>query len=141
MNRKGISPVIATVLLIAVTMTIAGLMSVWATGFVNQKMDEVKNQTTISCSGSISVDAMVIGGKGYAIVTVDTSTAPLTSWTGYIFYDDPSKNENAGLTNASVTLTTGNVNTFNFTNSSSTPRRLKVTAGNCPVATRIVDIK
>ncbi len=35
---KGISPLVATVLLIVTTMTIAGILGVWATGFVRQTL-------------------------------------------------------------------------------------------------------
>lgn len=144
MRKKGISPLIATVLLIALTMAIAGVMSTWATVFVKNQIEKAEqasaNQTTITCSGSIAVNALVMAGKGYAIVTVDATPIPLSDWTGYVFYDDPSKNEDAQIANASVSLTTGQVHTFNFTNSSAFPRRLKLTAGNCPLASRTVDI-
>jgi len=44
----GISPLVAAVLLIAVTMTIAGLLAYWATGFVRTSLPET-NTTEAEC--------------------------------------------------------------------------------------------
>jgi flagellin-like protein len=42
---KGISPLVATVLLIAVTMTIAGMLAYWASSFVKTQTTQFENQT------------------------------------------------------------------------------------------------
>lgn len=44
----GISPLVAAVLLIAVTMTIAGILAYWATSFVRTSLPET-NQTEAEC--------------------------------------------------------------------------------------------
>lgn len=44
----GISPLVAAVLLIAVTMTIAALLTYWATGFVKTSLPET-NETEAEC--------------------------------------------------------------------------------------------
>ncbi len=44
----GISPLVAAVLLIAVTMTIAGLLAYWATSFVRTSLPET-NRTEAEC--------------------------------------------------------------------------------------------
>lgn len=38
--RKAVSPLVAAVLLIAVTMTIAAILSMWATGFITERTKE-----------------------------------------------------------------------------------------------------
>lgn len=38
--RKGVSPLVAAVLLIAVTMTLAAMLSYWASGFVRSRTEE-----------------------------------------------------------------------------------------------------
>ncbi len=48
MSKKGISPLVAAVLLIAVTMTIAGLLAYWAASFVRTSLPET-NETTAKC--------------------------------------------------------------------------------------------
>jgi flagellin-like protein len=42
---KGISPLVAAVLLIAVTMTIAGMLAYWASSFVRTQTEQFENQT------------------------------------------------------------------------------------------------
>jgi len=48
---KGISPLVAAVLLIAATMSIAGILAYWASSFVRSSLPEV-NRTDVECSGS-----------------------------------------------------------------------------------------
>ena len=43
--KKGISPLVAAVLLIAVTMTIAGMLAYWASSFVRTQTETFENQT------------------------------------------------------------------------------------------------
>lgn len=43
--KKGISPLVAAVLLIAVTMTIAGMLAYWASSFVRTQTEMFENQT------------------------------------------------------------------------------------------------
>ncbi len=45
---KGISPIVAAVLLIAITMTIAGVLAYWSSTFVEKGLP-VENQTTADC--------------------------------------------------------------------------------------------
>ena len=45
---KAVSPLVAAVLLIAVTMTIAGMLAYWASGFVRQHTETFSNQSIVS---------------------------------------------------------------------------------------------
>ncbi|MEM7821584.1 MAG: archaellin/type IV pilin N-terminal domain-containing protein [Candidatus Aenigmatarchaeota archaeon] len=45
MKNKAISPLVAAVLLIAVTMTVAGMLAYWASSFVRERTKEWENQT------------------------------------------------------------------------------------------------
>lgn len=48
--KKGISPIVAAVLLIAITMAIAGILSFWAGSFVQRNIEEGENTTSeLSC--------------------------------------------------------------------------------------------
>lgn len=49
MSSMGISPLVASVLLIAITMTIAGVLAYWSTSFVRTSLPEV-NATTSECT-------------------------------------------------------------------------------------------
>jgi flagellin-like protein len=46
--RKGISPLVASVLLIAATMSIAGILAYWASSFVSKQTETFENQTVTS---------------------------------------------------------------------------------------------
>jgi flagellin-like protein len=46
---KGISPLVAAVLLIATTMSIAGILTYWATGFVRSRLGAIENASAADC--------------------------------------------------------------------------------------------
>jgi flagellin-like protein len=46
--KKGVSPLVAAVLLIAATMSIAGILAYWTSGFVKTTLPDV-NQTQMEC--------------------------------------------------------------------------------------------
>jgi flagellin-like protein len=48
MRSKAVSPLVAAVLLIAVTMTIAGMLAYWASGFVRLQTETFSNQSIVS---------------------------------------------------------------------------------------------
>lgn len=53
MKRKGVSPLIAAVLLIAFTMALTALLTAWVTQFTKTQQDESEQyQQKIECSGS-----------------------------------------------------------------------------------------
>ena len=47
-NMKGISPIVASVLLIAITMTIAGVLAFWSSTFVSQALP-IENASISQC--------------------------------------------------------------------------------------------
>ncbi len=58
---KGISPFIAVILLIAFTVAVAGIVSVWLTGYTRTTSDIVSNQSTteIKCNyGGVSLKSL-----------------------------------------------------------------------------------
>jgi len=42
-KKKGLSPIIAAVILIAATMTVAGILAFWTTGFVKTRLTEAES--------------------------------------------------------------------------------------------------
>jgi flagellin-like protein len=140
---KGISPLIATVLLIAFTMAIAGIMATWATTFVQTKITETENQSQAICAGAnIRVsDAKLNANTSQGTVIVENlGTAPLTDFKGYVFYNDATQNHDANLSNSTIVLNKGDTFTFTWQNRSANPVKLKITATNCPTATMTVPI-
>jgi flagellin-like protein len=55
---KGISPMIAVVLLIAFTVALGGVLSVWLTGLTTTQTQQVTNQSSsqVKCSPSLQID-------------------------------------------------------------------------------------
>ncbi|MCD6435199.1 MAG: hypothetical protein J7L15_02245 [Clostridiales bacterium] len=143
MNMKGISPLIAAVLLIAVTMTIAGIMASWASSFVKTQIRTAQNQSEAMCFGAqiILSNAKIIDNVGYFTIENPSSTS-LKDFRGYLFYDNPSYNEPIDTTKsycqqdsttlANLTLKPGDVHTFNFTFSHNYPKKIRITPANCP---------
>lgn len=140
---RGISPLIATVLLIAFTMAIAGIMATWATSFVQTKITETKNQSQAICAGAnLRVSDAVLNKttKKGTVIVENLGTAMLTDFKGYVFYTDATKNHDANLSNASVKLYAGDTYTFTWTAKYDNPIKLKITASNCPIATQTVTV-
>jgi len=56
MNKRGITPLIATVLLIGFTVALAAVVMTWALGFVNDTTSKTKTQTenTLICASDLS---------------------------------------------------------------------------------------
>jgi len=85
MLRKGISPLIAAVLLIAFTMAIAGILAIWARSFALER------------TGEISLQEKCIGALTVSNVNFDESTGILT----FTIRND----RNINLTNMRVDIT------------------------------------
>ncbi|MEI6058971.1 MAG: archaellin/type IV pilin N-terminal domain-containing protein [archaeon] len=49
-NKRGISPVIATVLLIALTIVLAGIVFLWARGFVSEQIEKSGKSVDSLCN-------------------------------------------------------------------------------------------
>lgn len=63
---KGISPLIATVLLVAFTVGVAGIISLWLTGFTKQQTETIGSQAEVSivCSyGGINLRNLKFGNN------------------------------------------------------------------------------
>lgn len=61
-EKKGISPVVATVLLIAIVLTIALIIFIWFRGFVSDKGQKFGESVDIVCE-DVSFDASYSGGE------------------------------------------------------------------------------
>ena len=89
MEKKGISSLISTVLVLSVTVTVAGLFSGWAPGLVNDVTDDVNNQTSerLNCNegGVEIVSAKYYTGENTTAVvrntgTIDLENIRLSAW-------------------------------------------------------------
>jgi len=127
---KGISPLIAAVLLIAFTMAIAGIMATWATTFSQQRLGSAQ------CALALSVEGLKFED---GIITValrnNNNKINLTGLVGSVSYSDMTKNKdyilkdyNASDPFAPLMGTTAVINTTDTTK----PESIRVVASNCP---------
>ena len=64
-EKKGLSPVVATVLLIALVMVLASIVFLWAKGFVTEQIQKFNEPVENACS-SVDFEAEVISSQsGY----------------------------------------------------------------------------
>lgn len=94
MNFKGISPLVATVLLIGVTMAVAGLLAVFGQNLVSEKLSESLEEPVASeCGfGSFVIDACSYDPDNQRITFIlsNIGTVDLTNVTAYVKYPDNS---------------------------------------------------
>ncbi len=88
---KGISPLVAVVLLIAITVAVGGILSIWLSGYTTRMTETVGSQTEaieaqIKCAQSI-LEPNVIYGNNWTYVTVfyKTGTEDLYNFTITVF--------------------------------------------------------
>lgn len=89
---KAVSPLVAAVLLIAVTMTIAGMLAYWASGFVRQQTEAFSNQSIVS--GCTYADFRVYScsyntsAQRVNIILENIRSFELKNLTAFIVYDE-----------------------------------------------------
>ena len=92
--QKGISPLVATVLLIAVTMTIAAIIAYWASSFTRSSLPSENRTTSMeSCAGAdfnIYYQTYNSTTKNLVIVLQNTGSASLTITNITFIYPDGS---------------------------------------------------
>ena len=96
MVMKGISPLIAAVLLIAVTMTIAGVLAYWASTFVQSGLQTSSNQTVATeCQfGRFLIDACNYDSANSKMTFIldNIGTVGLSNITVLVVYPDNTLN-------------------------------------------------
>lgn len=76
MGRKGVSPIIATVMLIALAFALAVIIFLWAKGFLAEKTQKLGEPAEYSCE-RISFEAEAITGENGGISMVNRGNVPL----------------------------------------------------------------
>ena len=128
---KGISPLIAAVLLVAFTMAIAGIMAAWATQFSVGKLGPSECALALAI-----VDKNFEGTTISVAMTNRNEKLNLTDIRATIIYENLTsktyqlKNYGADANVAPLSSTTAIVDT----NSTVKPKTIEVVAGNCPNA-------
>ena len=80
MNKKGISPLIATILLIGSTIVIASLLILWWSGTVEDTIQKegIANKGKTLCIGEVGID--VVSCDNTKVTVMNTGSAPITAF-------------------------------------------------------------
>jgi flagellin-like protein len=143
-NAKGISPLIAAVLLIAFTMAIAGIMATWATTFSRERLVGASEEA--ECIGALDISTLAFSNGTISVKIRNLSDKiNLTSIKATIEYSDVVRNK-ADIAisdyNATDPLAPGGTTFFIFNTGDPTkPRTLEVIAGNCQKQSSILTFR
>jgi flagellin-like protein len=115
--RKGISPLVASVLLIAATMSIAGILAYWASSFVSKQTETFENQTlTSECNYAgfnIWQCSYNSSSRKLTIVLENTRDVTLKNLNVFIFYSNSTVSPPISLND---TLTANQFKSFSLEN-------------------------
>ncbi|MCJ7450243.1 MAG: hypothetical protein MUP58_00710 [Candidatus Nanohaloarchaeota archaeon QJJ-9] len=133
MKRKGISPLIAAVLLIAFTMAVAAILTAWVTQFTQDTTGAVGNESerVIQCSyAGLSIYDAVNDSGNLTVSVANTGTQDMSNVSITAFMEDGS------LTNTYMgALPTGGVQEITLTDLSGTLSSVRATSTDCPGVT------
>jgi flagellin-like protein len=141
-KRKGISPLIASVLLIAFTMAIAGIMATWATTFTRQKMD-VSSQDA-ECIGAIDLGSVEFDNTTLSLKIRNVALINLTNVKAYVEYTNKADSKQYALKDYNITdpIPSGDIEWL-IVNTGNTARPIKVTvvSQNCPKNEAYIELR
>ena len=128
--KKGISPLIAAVLLIAFTMAVAGILATWATQFVKTESEAAVEEQ--KCVGSLALDVPQFS-NGNVSVTLSNLNGELnlSGLKAFLKYNDVSKNKQYPL-NATLGPTEKKTVTFSTDQLGTKPEQIEVVSKQCP---------
>ena len=85
-KTKGISPLVASVLLIAITMTIAGLLAYWAASFVKTSLPSA-NETEAQCRfADFSIYSCAYANRTVTLILENLRDVELTRLKAYFIF-------------------------------------------------------
>lgn len=90
-NMKGVSPLIAAVLLIAFTMAIAGILATWATTFSRQRLSVATTEG--ECLGALDVSSVDFKDMHITFKIRNVAQINMTNLRATVEYESSSKNK------------------------------------------------
>ena len=135
--KKGVSPLIATVLLIAFTVAVAGVISIWITGFASESTETVTNQTDIElyCSnGGVGVSDLRYCNSYLAGIIQNTGLVDLSGITAQVTFQNATpaqtiyleQNGSATTNSSKMVLSPRQIASFNITIGGSNYHRIHI---------------
>ena len=137
MSKKGISPLIAAILLIAFTITVATFLATWSTTFAKtqtQEFTKAGREIASQCQyANLQVETAVYDDADDKIIAVvwNMGKTELSDFQFLVYYSDVNITT---LTpeESNRTLSTGDFYTFTVYNVTSTPKKIQVRSLYCP---------
>ncbi len=87
LNKKGISPLIATVLLIGFTVALAAVVITWGSGFVQRITTGTEDRTTrtVTCTSDVNFEITKVDCNTKAVTITNTGDFPILGFTFRFF--------------------------------------------------------
>ncbi len=131
-TKKGVSPLIAAVLLIAFTMAVAAILTAWLTSFTTQKTKYVGNKSSqvIACSyaGIAIYDAVWDSTNNQMLISIaNTGAIDLSNVTAYVY--------NGGIqvgVGSTGKLKSADIKTVTVSGITSKPEKVVIKTPDCP---------
>jgi flagellin-like protein len=76
MKRRGVSPVIASVLLVMIVLVLAVIIFLWARGFISEKIEKFDRAVELSCE-DVNFEAGIVDDGGYKLDIVNRGNVPI----------------------------------------------------------------
>lgn len=142
-RMKGISPLIAAVLLIAFTMAIGGILASWATSYSSQRLTTTQEKS--DCIGALDIGSLKFEGTTVSLKVKNlASTLNLTDLKASFEFNDPVKTKSNNdikmydTTNTKIkgaiaqNIAPGSSDIFIYDiNDTTKPNKIQVVASNC----------
>lgn len=137
MSRKGISPLIAAILLIAFTITVATFLASWSTSFARTQTEEFERagkEITAECQyANLQIETAIFDDSDEKVVAVvwNMGKTELSNFQFLVYYSEVNIST-LTPTDANKTLSTGDFYTFTVENVTDTPEKIQVRSLYCP---------
>lgn len=134
---KGISPLIAAILLIAFTITVATFLASWSTTFAKtqtQEFSKASEEISAECKyANLQIETAVYYGSEEKVVAVlwNMGKVQLSNFQFLVYYSDVNITS-ISPEEANATLSTGDFRTMTVYNVTSTPEKIQVRSLDCP---------
>lgn len=129
--KKAVSPLVAAVLLIAVTMTIAALLSYWASGFIKQRTSEWEERSPGGeCTfANFKIYSCLYSGtdSSFRVILENLRDVELKNITAFVIYDNGTVGSQSGFSS----LPGGQIQTYTFSGVNSNYQELTIKT-HCP---------
>src|SRR3989344_4035200 len=142
MKLKGISPLIAAVLLIAFTMAIAGILAIWATTFSQTRLQtagECPGLTVQDISFKAGSDGACTGGGSTCNATVtarllnqNRNTAQTGVKLSVLYVDGTNAEARSTAEFAALEVRTVTIKNLRADSNTTVPTRVEIVTTNCP---------